>query len=181
MAEHLVVNQKQVGSMHWLEDTTDITDTETKLFSDFNSFKNFLNIDKNNVLFLKDEVTIPGIRTGCFLRWLVENINLSSDTNIVMWVNTKMMHTTQSGVWTRTIYQDCEEKMLKAIRQIAEHLHMPAENVLFLVPGDEFQRDKIGEFIANLLDHFDNCKNLAIVWFKCTDSYHPRILRRMLL
>lgn len=168
--------------MNWLEESTDEnTNPKDKLFDDLNSFKNYLELPKENILFLEENKNIPGVRSACYLQWLVENINLSTDINIVIWASSQMTHTTESGPWTRTFYINHEGKMFKAIRQIAQHLSIPTENVLFLIPGDEFQQEKIGEFIGNFLSKFDECKHIVSVWLKCTDKYHPRILKRMVL
>jgi hypothetical protein len=168
--------------MKWLEDYNDesIVDEDDKLFHHFNSFKNYLDLPKENIMFLKAQSDMIGINSACFARSLIDNINLQNDVNVVMWVCSEMTHTTERGPWTKVVYQDNEQKVLQAVRQIAEFLKMPAENVLFLVPGDEFQKDKIGEFVDNFLCKFDASKSTAMVWFKCKDIYYSRTIKRMI-
>jgi hypothetical protein len=168
--------------MQWLEDYRDdnITDDNAKLLYDFNLFKNYLDVPKENIMFLEAKCKIKEIESAIFARNFIENINLQDDVNIVMWVCSEMTHTSEGGPWTRLIYRQNEEKMLKAVRQIAEHLKIPSENALFLVPGDEFQKEKISEFVCNFLEKFDSTRDTAMVWFKCKDKYHPRAIKRML-
>lgn len=167
--------------MKWLEDYDDasIVDKDDKLFHHFNSFKNYLDLPKENIMFLKANSDAAGTYGACFAKWLIDNINLQDNVNVVMWVCSEMRHTTERGPWTKVVYQDNEQRDLQAVRQIAEFLNMPAENVLFLVPGDEFQKDKIGEFVVNFLCKFDLSKATAMVWFKCKDTYYSRTIKRM--
>lgn len=168
--------------MEWLKDyeDTSITDKNEQLLDRFNCFRNYLDVPKENVMFLETDCKIKKIESACFAKWLIENINIKDDVNIVMWVSSQMTFTSESGPWTRLIYQQNEQKVLKAVRQIAEYLQIPNEHVLFLVPDDEFQREKIGEFVCNFLSKFDDGCCSAMVWFKCQDQYHPRIVKRML-
>lgn len=64
---------------------------------------------------------------------------------------------------------------------ILSHLQISKDNVLFLVPGDEFQRDKIAEFVSNLVEKFYFPRHTAVAWFNCADIYHPRTVKRILL
>lgn len=166
--------------MSWLEETDSLLDQDEKLLDDFNSFRNHLQVYKENVLLLEPSSGIKGIRCACFAHWLIKELNLQ-DVNIVMWVSSNMTYTTESGPWTRVFYQNNEGKDLKAVREICQHLQIPTENVLFLVPGDEFQREKIGEFVSHLLSSFDSNNHTGIVWFKCRDEYTVPCIKRMLL
>lgn len=166
--------------MEWLKEYSPSMDENEKMFSDFGSLRNHLQIPKENFLFLHPNDSIPALRSACFVQWLIENIDFQN-INIVMWVASEMTYTTEGGPWTRTIYQDNEEKTLEAVRLISQHLNIPNENVLFLVPGDEFFKEKIGEFVSNLLAKFVWPTHTAIVWFKCQDKNPFRLFKRMLL
>lgn len=155
-------------------------DENSKLFSDFHALKNYLQLPKENFLFLEPNDAIAGLRSACFVQWLIENLDFE-DINIILWASTNMAHTTESGPWTRTIYQDNADKMLTAVGEFATHLKIPTENVHFMVPGDEFSKEKMGEFVSNILEKFKWSNPTAVAWFKCIDRTHPRTIKRMLL
>lgn len=169
--------------MKWLSDYQDnsLTDENEQLLDQFNCFKNYLDVPKDNAVFLENDTNIKNIRWACFVRDLWYHINLQDDINVVMWVSSNMTCTTNNGHWTKTIYQQNEQKVLKAIREIVEYLKIPDEQVLFLVPGDSNQQEKIGNFVSNILDQYDEDNYTAMVWFKCEDNYDLHVAKQMLL
>lgn len=163
--------------MNWMEEHCD---EEAILFGNFDFLKEHLHVSKENFLFLKAEDDAVGLRTSCFVYWLMQNLDFK-DVNIVLWASTDMTHTTEQGPWMRTIYQNNEGETLTAVRHFAQHVKIPAENVLFLVPGDEFAKDKLAEFVSNLLSKYQWTNPTVVAWFKCQDGYCDRTLKRMLV
>lgn len=166
--------------MSWIEEQESSMDENEILCKTWHSFKNYLQLPKENILCLEPEDDMTGIRWACFLQWLIENIDLN-DVNIVIWASTDMTHTTECGPWTRTIYQDNEGKTLEAVRHLVQHLKIPTENVLYLVPGDEFFKEKCAEFVSNIPSNYKWSNRTTAVWLKCQDKCHPRTLKRMLM
>ena len=166
-------------ALDWLQECSQPTDEQLKMFSDFGSLRYQLDVPKEHFLFLYPDDDAAAVRSACFLHWLFDNIDLQ-ELNIAMWVSNDMKYTTESGPWTKTIYKDSQQKTFCTVGQIAEHLNIPTENVLFLVPGDEFMQVKIGEFVSNFICKYKWSNHTALTWFKSKDNYHPRVLRRML-
>lgn len=167
--------------MSWLQDEEDSPlDEGEKLLKDFSNFIHQLKVNKHHVEFLRPEDTSKGLSMACWAHHLINDMNLE-EANLVLWVTTDMQHTTEGGRWTRTIYQDNEGTTLRTVRELAEHLNIPTENVLFTVPEDEFMRDKIAEFVSHAIDKFDPTKHFAIAWLPVKDQYHKSILKRMLV
>lgn len=164
--------------MEWLTEYSASMDENEKMFSDFGSLKQYLEVPKDNFLFLYPNDKIAALRASCFIQKLIEGLDFK-ELNIVMWVASEMDYTTESGPWTKTLYCDNEEKTFRSVRELAEHLKLPAENVLFLVPGDEFLKDKIGEYVSHFFYKFKWSHHTAITWFKCKDYYPSRLLKRI--
>lgn len=164
--------------MSWIQEDNLSTDENAKLCGNIHAFKTFLQLQKENVLCLKAEESTAGLRGACFVQWLIENLDFQ-DVNIVLWASTDMEHSAESGPWTRTIYHDNEGVTLRAVRELAQHLNIPTENVLFLVPGDEFVKEKVGEFVSNMVYKYKWSNAMALVWLKCLDRCHERELKRM--
>lgn len=167
--------------MSWLEEELDPSlDENAKLFKSFHLMKNYLHLPKENFLFLEPNDDIAGIRCACFVHWLIENVDWN-DVNIFIWATRDMSYTTESGPWTRTIYQDNEGKTLTAVRNLVQHLKIPTENVLFLVPGDEFVKEKCADFVSNIPYKYKWSNPTIVAWLKCQDKQQPRTLKRMLM
>lgn len=169
--------------LKWIDDYEDktITDIDEQLFNRFNCFKNYLDVPRQNALFLESHCRNKYIESACFVHWLINNIDLQNDVNVAIWISSDMTITTSKGPWTRPIYQENEQKGLRAIRHVVEYLKIPDEHVVFLVPGDTRLQEKIGQFVGYFLDYFNTDNYTAMVWFKCKDQYQPDVLQQMLI
>ena len=165
----------------WLDEESleSEADTEEHLFQVFNSFRNAVAIPKGNVLYMSENENCPCNQASSHVQRLIENIDFTK-INVFIWATTEMVHTTQSGIWTKTKYQDNEGDHFRKIRQLCQYLNIPAENVIFLVPGDDFLKEKLAEFVGNLFSKHQYDKPLVCVWFEVKDHYYQRQLQRML-
>lgn len=176
--EMLLVSLNGRKKMDWLTSYTDSMDDDEKMFNDFGSLREYLSVPKDHFLYLWPNDDDAGLRGACFIRYLIENLNFE-EFNIVMWVSSKMEHTTEHGPWTKTMYQGNELKTFQAVRELSEHLKIPTENVLFLVPGDEFLKDKISEYVSHFVHEYKWSHHTAITWFKVRETYSPSLLKRL--
>lgn len=86
-----------------------------------------------------------------------------------------------NGPWTKDIYKENEGPALKAVRELAEYLNLPKENVLYLVPNDPRAREKVGEFVSNLVWKFTEKEERAMVWVQNADEHiNKELLLKML-
>ena len=163
----------------WLKECSQPNDENTKMFSDFESLKIRLQIPKENFEYLWPEKSdSAALRIGCFVYHLIENIDLRN-INILMWISSEM-ETYNGGPWMKKKYQENEGLTFSSVRQIAQHLSIPCENVLFLLPDDDQAKSRIAEYVSDFLVQFKCTNYTAMAWFSCREHYSTGLLRRML-
>lgn len=86
-----------------------------------------------------------------------------------------------NGPWTNQIYRDNEGPTFRAVRELAEYLNLPKDNVLYLVPNDPKAKDKIAEFVSNVVLKFAEKDERAMVCVKnIDDQSNNELLLKML-
>lgn len=168
-------------NISWLDEEGILegSDRNQQLVQVFNSFRSAVSIPKDQFLYLSEYELCPLYQTGQFVQRLIEFIDLTR-INVFIWATTAMEHTSESGPWNKIKYQVGEGDDFCKIRQLAQYLNIPAENVLYLVPEDDFLKEKLAEYVGHLIGKIQNDKPLIMTWFEVSDRYYPRQLQRML-
>lgn len=105
----------------------------------------------------------------CFVCHLIEKIDFEK-VNVILWVSDcPNIENTIEGPWKTKLYQKNEGMMLKKLRNVAEKLNLPGDNVLFICSRDDCIQSKISHFIGHLYNHFNDVDFFSLLWFECTD------------
>jgi hypothetical protein len=157
-----------------------------EMYEDIYQMAQELNLSKQNLLYLKQsDKGYNSIALSCFLPLLINNINVEK-MNIFLWLSTdsegeEEEEETTQGPWHTDAYQENEGQSLRCVRNMAQKYNLPAENVLFYVPGGyDGMRDKVAGFVSRFVYKQNNTTEGGFIWFECPEDYEFGVLAKML-
>lgn len=156
-----------------------------EMYEDIYQMAQELNLSKQNMLyFQQSDDSYNTIALSCFLPLLINNVNVEK-MNIFLWVSTdeekENDEEVTQGPWHTDAYKKNEGHSLRCVRNMAQKYKLPAENVLFYVPGGhDDMRDKIAGFISRFVYKHNNTTEGGFVWFECPETYESGVLAEML-